>query len=276
MRNDFCSDYLEHAAQRQNHKYIAREPNPKGGWLYFYTQAQLQAYHKGKAQGQFAKSDPYAEARAELAKVAASRIKAKSKKTTVAEAKKELAKVTAKSDSSSKKSKKSGSGSKKSSSKKSKGASSSGSSKSKSGKSSEAKAKASTTAKAASQNASATDAKKMAELQKNYNKLLAKYKFQLESRALKNSKQTIETLKINNKIKDNDVTKHANTAKLMEDLNTKEDGAYGYIQAGTTAYKWAKQGGKVVIKSLDGKNNVTLDPNLRNIESFRADKKKKK
>ena len=51
MRNDFCTDYLEHSAKGKtwtNHKYVAKVKLANDKWYYFYTMNEYQAYLKGK------------------------------------------------------------------------------------------------------------------------------------------------------------------------------------------------------------------------------------
>lgn len=44
---DYNGDpYIEHWGTRNNHKYVARISDGKGGYRYFYTQAQWEAYQK--------------------------------------------------------------------------------------------------------------------------------------------------------------------------------------------------------------------------------------
>lgn len=64
MRNDFCSNYLEHSAKGKtwaNHRYVAKVKLPSGKWFYFYDTNAYQNYLKrqgGGNTGQFAKANP--------------------------------------------------------------------------------------------------------------------------------------------------------------------------------------------------------------------------
>lgn len=64
MRNDFCSNYLEHSAKGKtwaNHRYVAKVKLPSGKWFYFYDANAYQNYLKrqgGGNTGQFAKTNP--------------------------------------------------------------------------------------------------------------------------------------------------------------------------------------------------------------------------
>lgn len=64
MRNDFCSNYLEHSAKGKtwaNHRYVAKVKLPSGKWFYFYDANAYQNYLKrqgGGDTGRFAKANP--------------------------------------------------------------------------------------------------------------------------------------------------------------------------------------------------------------------------
>lgn len=246
MRNDFYTGYLQHAASgssRENHKYIARIGTPNN-YIYFYTQAELDRYKK---TGALPKNRGASSSSSESKSV---------------DVKSNLSKTGA---TKSKSGKSKGSSGKKSS-KASKGASAS---KASSKKAAAAKVEKATTSKA-------TEKNKTDEMKKKYEDVINKYKMALTDKKLASAPKTIENLKMNNNVSDNDVSRHSNTKEFMDSLNKSDEGSYGYVQAGKTAYKWAKQNGQVIIRSLDGKQNVNLDPNLINLQSFRIDKNKKK
>lgn len=307
MRNDFCSNYLEHSAKGttwKNAKYVARVKLSFGKYFYFYDQQKYQNYLKKSSGG----AANRAKAEAELLKEPAKRIVSKSttssgsltgysSKTT--EEKKavtsnlinngkavtptitqkatsdkiEAGKTTAqellerargKSDSSSKKS---GSGSSKSLS--SKSSKSSGTSKSKSSSSKSSGTKEKTTKEKATSSKQTKEKSSKETTSKVTTKKDAKLK--AEERAF-----TSDTLKKLYGVKDSDVNKHETTEKMLENLRSYKDGAFGYIVSGNTTYKWTKENGKIVFKDFKTDKEVSLPSALNNIEEFRTDKKNKK
>lgn len=280
MRNDFCSNYLEHSSKGKawaNHKYVAKIRLSSGKYFYFYDTKTYQNYLKkqGKSsEGQYAKANPnkqIAEEAAKNDKDLATLAKTSIKGTTIEEKTKNitaaissgqskineaLSKSTSSKKSSSSSSKKSSGSSKSSggSSKKSSGSKSSSSSSSKKSKESSAKEKSSKESSA-----------------KTTKTTKAEAKLKAQERAFNSS-----SLKKLYGVKDDEVNKHDSKEKLMDSLNSYKDGSFGYITSGNTTYKWTKENGKIIFKDFKTDKEVTLPSVLNNIEEFRTDKKKKK
>lgn len=299
MRNDFCSNYLEHSAKGttwKNVKYVAKVKLSSGKYFYFYDQQKYQNYLKKRSGG----AANRAKAEAELLKEPARRIVSKSttssgslkdysSKTTEekkavtsnyinngkavtptitqnatsdkietgkTKAQELLERARGKSDSSSKKS---GSGSSKSS----------GTSKSKSSSSKSSGTKEKTTKEKATSSKQTEEKTTKEATSKVTTKKDAKLK--AEERAF-----TSDTLKKLYGVKDSDVNKHETTEKMLENLRSYKDGAFGYIVSGNTTYKWTKENGKIVFKDFKTDKEVSLPSALNNIEEFRTDKKNKK
>ena len=295
MRNDFCSNFLEHSAKGttwKNTKYVGKVRLSSGKYLYFYDQAKYQRYLKSRSgststeptnTGKTVSSETMkknslksyaskttAEKKAatqnyiNAGKAAAASLTSKASSSTVESGKTKmqelLEKARAKADSSSSK-KKSGSSSS-SSSKKSSGSSSK--SKGSSSKSSGTKSTKEATAKtktASTKTAKETTEKTTKTKQKNY----------LPS----NEPISMDTLKKTHNIDDKDVNTHASTSDMMSKLKSYSNGAFGYISAGDKVYKWSKQGGTIVFKDFDSEKEVTLSEALTDIKEFRTDKGKK-
>ena len=298
MRNDFCSNYLEHSAKGKtwaNHRYIAKVKLPSGKMFYFYDNAKYQAYLKNQAKRSAASTGKFTDKTTQEAmrktsskslsnyssksveekkavtksyiesgKAAASSAASKASSETIATGKTKmqelLERANAKAGTSSSKSKGSSSSSSKSksSSSKSKGSSSKSSKSSSSSKSKDATSKSTKAAKETTAKTAKTTTK-------------SDGKYKAEERAF-----TQESLKKLYGVKDKDINKHESTEKLLSTLKSYKDGSFGYVMAGGTTYKWTKQGGNIVFKDFKTDKEVTLSSALKNIEEFRTDKKNKK
>ena len=298
MRNDFCTDYLAHSAKGktwQNHKYIAKHPLGNGFYKYFYTQAELDAFLKKKSGAKVIPSsqigaknyDPNAPKQtstlsASPSNTAAVKQSLSSKNTTTNANKKTASQVTLSEtkdkqatgkaaaekllsqDSSS--TKKKGSGSGKSSSKdstkniakgKGKSGSSSGSKKSGSGSSKE---KSSGTKATKEKAEKTTTTKKQAQ----------------DSTPEKIDPITIDSLK---KAYGSDTETFNGSASEFKShlLEKYDDGAFGYLSAGSKVYKFVIEDGDVILKEYGSNREVSFDNYLKSVKSyqeFQANKKK--
>lgn len=282
MRNDYCSNYLEHSAKGtswKNVKYLKKVPLGNGKFYYIYTQAQLNAYNKRNSQNanNNVLSDKYkAETKKQVLSSAKSledfqregfTVKGRTPAEKTANLKKKIQdgedaikKALEKEESKSKKSKSSGSGS---SGKSSKG-SSGGSSK----KSGSSKSSGSSKEKSASSAKKATAEKTTAKAQTTQNKTENKTPINLD------------TLKKIYGAKDEDVTTHDMSASDFKNkmLSKYDEGSFGYLMAGDKAYKWTIEGGQLVIKDFDTDKDVSFDTYLKDVKQFKefqTNKKKK-
>lgn len=296
MRNDFCSNYLEHSAKGKtwaNHRYVAKVKLPSGKMFYFYDQAKYQNYLK--RQGNIKKttdetsvsimkknsartsnslssysSKTTAEKKAatqsyiNTGKQTVANLSGTASSSTVSAGKTKmqelLEKAKAKATGTSTSSKK-GSGSSASSSKskssKSKGSSSKGSSSSKAAKEGKAASTKAATSKVAKE--------------KTLKEATTKQKVKVEERPFTN-----DALKKLYGVKDTDVNTHSSSKELLDNLKSYKDGAFGYIMAGDKTYKWTKEGGNIVFKDFKTDKEVTLPNALKDIQEFRTDKLKTK
>lgn len=295
MRNDFCSNYLEHSAKGKewaNHKYVAKIKLSSGKWFYFYDTKTYQNYLKrtGGEQkadsGRYAKKDPtnglkvtskglsYSSSMSTASKLSktSSYIAAGKKAASsvsvghgnaqrLAEAgKKKANEILSKAKSSSSSSKKS-SGS--SSSKKSSGTKtgkSSGSSSSKSGSSKKA-AGSSKAAKATKEKT--TTAKTTKENQEQ------------QIRAF----DSAAAMRQMYGVRKDEVSTYDSKDKMLEEMKTYDDGAFGYLTAKNTTYSWEKKDGEIKLIDLNTGEEVSIDEYLndvKSIEAFRTDNKQKK
>lgn len=266
MRNDFCSDYLEHSAKGttwKNVKYKKKVPLGNGKFYYIYTDAQLAAYNKKGSEAANVLSNKERENRKQAAAKAvtiedlARKGFAVSGKTT-AEKTKNLKNSISKGekkiqDALSKSSKKSGSGS--SGSKKS---GSSKGSKGSSGSSGSGKEK-SASKKAASEKKEKTTNKKQ------------RYTTPIN----------MDSLKKIYGVKDEDVATHEMSSSEFKSkmLSKYDEGASGYLMSGDKAYKWSISGGQLILKDFNTDKEVSFDTYLKDSKSFQefqSNKKKKK
>lgn len=295
MRNDFCSNYLEHSAKGKewaNHKYVAKIKLSSGKWFYFYDTKTYQNYLKRTGgepkadSGRYAKKDPtnglkvtskglsYSSSMSTASKLSktSSYIAAGKKAASsvsvghgnaqrLAEAgKKKANEILSKAKSSSSSSKKS-SGS--SSSKKSSGTKtgkSSGSSSSKSGSSKKA-AGSSKAAKATKEKT--TTAKTTKENQEQ------------QIRAFDSAAAMRQMYGVTK----DEVSTYDSKDKMLKEMKTYDDGAFGYLTAKNTTYSWEKKDGEIKLIDLNTGEEVSIDEYLKDvksIEAFRTDNKQKK
>ncbi len=285
MRNDYCSNYLEHSAKGtswKNVQYLKKVPLGNGKFYYIYTQKELDAWNKRNSQDANSKvlSDKY---KAETKKQVLSSgktledlqkegftVKGRTPAEKTANLKKKIQdgedaiKKALEKEEESKSKKSSGSGSSGKSSKGSSGSSSKKSGSSKSSGSSKEK-NASSTKKAATEKATA---KTQATQKKTENKTENKTPINLD------------TLKKIYGAKDEDVSTHDMTAPEFKNkmLSKYDEGSFGYLMAGDKAYKWTIEGGQLVIKDFDTDKDVSFDTYLKDVKQFKefqTNKKKK-
>lgn len=304
MRNDFCSNFLEHSARGttwKNAKYVAKVKLSSGKYFYFYDVRQYQNYLKrrnqvgsNKAQAELS-SQPakrtISSTQGQSSTKSGSSLNGYSSKTT--EEKKKvtadyinIGKTAAATLSSKASNETVSSGKTKaqelleraraksdSSSKKSGSSSSSGSSSksktsgSKSNGGSSSKSKTSKESKASSKQAKEKTVKETANKTKTAK---ADSKLKVEERPF-----TADSLKKIYGIKYDQVNKHESKEKMLEAMKSYKDGSFGYIMAGNKTYKWTKEDGKIVFKDFDTDKEVSLPSALNDIQEFRTDKGKK-
>lgn len=282
MRNDYCSNYLEHSAKGtswKNVKYLKKVPLGNGKFYYIYTQKELDAWNKRNSQNanNNVLSDKYkAETKKQVLSSAKSledlqregfTVKGRTPAEKTANLNKNIKdgedaikKALEKEESKSKKSsssKSSGSG------KSSKGSSGGSSKKSGSSKSSgSSKEKSSASSKKAA--AEKTTAKAQTTQKKTENK----------------TPINLDTLKKIYGAKDEDVTTHDMSASDFKNkmLSKYDEGSFGYLMAGDKAYKWTIEGGQLIIKDFDTDKDVSFDTYLKDVKQFKefqTNKKKK-
>lgn len=283
MRNDYCSNYLEHSAKGtswKNVKYLKKVPLGSGKFYYIYTQKELDAWNKRNSQNanNNVLSDKYkAETKKQVLSSAKSledlqregfTVKGRTPAEKTANLKKNIKDgedaikkaLEKEEESKSKKSKSSGSGSSGKSSKGSSGSSSKKSGSSKSSGSSKEKS-ASSTKKAATEKATS--------------------KTQTTQKKAENKTPiNLDTLKKIYGAKDEDVTTHDMSASDFKNkmLSKYDEGSFGYLMAGDKAYKWTIEGGQLVIKDFDTDKDVSFDTYLKDVKQFKefqTNKKKK-
>jgi len=287
MRNDFCSDYLEHSAKGtswKNVQYLKKVPLGNGKFYYIYTQKELDAWNKRNSQNanNNVLSDKY---KAETKKQVLSSAKSLEdlqregftvKGRTPAEKTANLNKNIKDGEDAIKKAlEKEESKSKKSSSSKSSGSGSSGkSSKGSSGGSS--KKSGSSKSSGSSKEKSASSAKKAA-AEKTTKEVTKKTE---QKKTINNTPINLDTLKKIYGAKDEDITTHDMSASDFKNkmLSKYDEGSFGYLMAGDKAYKWTIEGGQLVIKDFDTDKDVSFDTYLKDVKQFKefqTNKKKK-
>jgi predicted transcriptional regulator len=278
MRNDFCSNYLEHSAKGTTWKkgtgYLKKIPLGNGRYRYIYNQSELSTLNKASKQPINAMSN---KKRNEVKKqvlttssnamntLVKSGMKAKGNTTAekTANLKKSIANgekiINSKLNGASKSSKKGSGGSSKSSKEKNigkaKGSSGSKSSKEKASKEKSAKEKAAKAEKTTKN----TTAKK----ERNTTPI------------------NMDTLKKVYGLKDEDVNSFSGSVSEFKSnmLSKYDEGSFGYLTAGDSTYKWTISGGKLVIKDYNSDKEVSADEYMKDVKEFKefqSNKKKKK
>lgn len=290
MRNDFCSNYLEHSAKGKtwaNHRYVAKVKLPSGKWFYFYDANAYQNYLKrqgGGNTGQFAKANP----NKEMVELAAKNDpnlqnlvkenspektleeKTKAMKSNIENGEKKIQELleNSKGSKSKKKGKGSGSSKKKEATIKAKPVRSSKSSK----KKKDENKKTSKSGKEKKTSNSKEIQKKEEAVKSN----LLNTKMTNEPEKITSKPFTADSLKKTFGIKDTDVNKHKNTSELVSKIKSYDDGSNGYIIAGDKIYKWSKNDGNITFMDYETDKEVTLGSELNNIQEFVINGKKKK
>lgn len=277
MRNDFREHVLEHSAKGttwKNTKYLKKIMGANGKYIYFYNQAQLDAYNKKTSGGMNVLSN---KARENVKKGAMDQVsmqklaqggmiapgktlaqKTKNLNSAISKGSKLIQETLAKQ---SKKSSKSGSGSSKKSS------SIAGKSKGSSGSSSKA-SKAAGSKAASSKAAKATKEKSTAEKS-------TKQETQKQVRAF----DSAAAMKLMYGITDDKVNKYTSKDKMLENMKKYDDNSYGYLTAKNTTYKWEKANGKVKLIDMNTDKEISIDEHLKDVSSiqeFRTDNIKRK
>lgn len=277
MRNDFCSDYLAHSAKGttwKNTKYLKKIMGANGKYIYFYTQAQLDAYNKQTSGSMNVLSN---KARENVKKGAMDQLsmqklaqggmiapgktlaqKTKNLNSAISKGSKLIQETLAKQ---SKKSSKLGSSSSK------KSTSIAGKSKGSSGSSSKA-SKAAGSKAASSKAAKATKEKSTAEKS-------TKQETQKQVRAF----DSAAAMKLMYGITDDKVNKYDSKEKMLENMKKYDDNSYGYLTAKNTTYKWEKTDGKVKLIDMNTDKEISIDEQLKDVSSiqeFRTDNIKRK
>lgn len=291
MRNDFCSNYLEHSAKGKtwaNHRYVAKVKLPSGKWFYFYDANAYQNYLKrqgGGNAGQFAKANP----NKEMVELAAKNDpnlqnlvkekssektleeKTKAMKTNIENGEKKIQELleNTKGSKSKKKGKGGGSSKKKEATIKAKPVRSSKSSK----KKDENKKTSKSGKEKKTSNSKEKQTQKKEEAVKNN---LLNNKTTNEPEKTTSKPFTADSLKKTFGIKDTDVNKHKNTSELVSKIKSYDDGSNGYIIAGDKIYKWSKNDGNITFMDYETDKEVTLGSELNNIQEFVINGKKKK
>lgn len=291
MRNDFCSNYLEHSAKGKtwaNHRYVAKVKLTSGKWFYFYDANAYQNYLKrqgGGDPGRFAKANP----NKEMVELAAKNDpnlqnlvkenspektleeKTKAMKSNIENGEKKIQELleNSKGSKSKKKGKGSGSSKKKEATIKAKPVRSSKSSK----KKDENKKTSKSGKEKKTSNSKEKQTQKKEEAVKNN---LLNTKTTNEPENITSKPFTADSLKKTFGIKDTDVNKHKNTSELVSKIKSYDDGSNGYIIAGDKIYKWSKNDGNITFMDYETDKEVTLGSELNNIQEFVINGKKKK
>lgn len=277
MRNDFREHVLEHSAKGttwKNTKYLKKVMGANGKYIYFYNQAQLDAYNKktsgsmnvlsNKARENVKKGSMDQVSMQKLAQggmIAPGKTlaqKTKNLNSAISKGSKLIQETLAKQ---SKKSSKSGSGSSKKSS------SIAGKSKGSSGSSS--KASKATGSKAASSKASKA-AKEKSTAEKS-----TKQETQKQVRAF----DSAAAMKLMYGITDDKVNKYDSKEKMLENMKKYDDNSYGYLTAKNTTYKWEKTDGQIKLIDMNTDKEISVDEYLKDVSSiqeFRTDNIKRK
>lgn len=276
MRNDFREHVLEHSAKGttwKNTKYLKKIMGANGKYIYFYSQAQLDAYNKKTSGSINVMSN---KARENVAKGAMDQLpmqklaqggmiapgktlaqKTKNLNSAISKGSKLIQEALAKQ---SKKSSKSGSGS-------SKKSSIAGKSKGSSGSSSKA-SKAAGSKAASSKAAKATKEKSTAEKS-------TKQETQKQVRAF----DSAAAMKLMYGITDDKVNKYDSKEKMLENMKKYDDNSYGYLTAKNTTYKWEKTDGQIKLIDMNTDKEISADEYLKDVSSiqeFRTDNIKRK
>lgn len=277
MRNDFREHVLEHSAKGttwKNTKYLKKIMGANGKYIYFYSQAELDAYNKktsgsinvlsNKARENVAKGAMDQLSMQKLAQggmIAPGKTlaqKTKNLNSAISKGSKLIQETLAKQ---SKKSSKSGSGSsKKSSSIAGKSKGSSGSS-SKSSKAAGSKAASSKVAKATKEKSTAEKS--------------TKQETQKQVRAF----DSAAAMKLMYGITDDKVNKYDSKEKMLENMKKYDDNSYGYLTAKNTTYKWEKTDGQIKLIDMNTDKEISADEYLKDVSSiqeFRTDNIKRK
>ena len=266
MRNDFKEHVLEHSAKGttwKNTKYLKKVMGANGKYIYFYTQAQLDAYNKKTSGSINVMSN---KARENVAKGAMDQVsmqklaqggmiapgktlaqKTKNLNSAISKGSKLIQETLAKQ---SKKSSKSGSGSSGSSSKASKATGS--------------KAASSKAAKTAKEKSTAEKTQKT-----------TKQETQKQVRAF----DSAAAMKLMYGITDDKVNKYTSKDKMLENMKKYDDNSYGYLTAKNTTYKWEKTNGAVKLIDMNTDKEISIDERLKDVSSiqeFRTDNIKRK
>ena len=290
MRNDFCSNYLEHSAKGKtwaNHRYVAKVKLPSGKWFYFYDANAYQNYLKrqgGGNTGQFAKANP----NKEMVELAAKNDpnlqnlvkenspektleeKTKAMKSNIENGEKKIQELleNTKGSKSKKKGKGGGSSKKKEATIKAKPVRSS--------KSSKKKDENKKTSKSGKEKKTSNKEKQTQKKEEAVKNNLLNTKTTNEPEKITSKPFTADSLKKTFGIKDTDVNKHKNTSELVSKIKSYDDGSNGYIIAGDKIYKWSKNDGKITFMDYETDKEVTLGSELNNIQEFVINGKKKK
>lgn len=277
MRNDFREHVLEHSAKGttwKNTKYLKKIMGANGKYIYFYNQAQLDAYNKKTSGSINVMSN---KARENVAKGAMDQLsmqklaqggmiapgktlaqKTKNLNSAISKGSKLIQETLAKQSS---KSSKSGSSSSKKSS------SIAGKSKGSSGSSSKA-SKAAGSKAASSKAAKATKEKSTAEKS-------TKQETQKQVRAF----DSAAAMKLMYGITDDKVNKYDSKEKMLENMKKYDDNSYGYLTAKNTTYKWEKTDGQIKLIDMNTDKEISADEYLKDVSSiqeFRTDNIKRK
>lgn len=277
MRNDFREHVLEHSAKGttwKNTKYLKKIMGANGKYIYFYSQAQLDAYNKKTSGSINVMSN---KARENVAKGAMDQVsmqklaqggmiapgktlaqKTKNLNSAISKGSKLIQETLAKQ---SKKSSKLGSSSSK------KSTSIAGKSKGSSGSSSKA-SKAAGSKAASSKAAKATKEKSTAEKS-------TKQETQKQVRAF----DSAAAMKLMYGITDDKVNKYDSKEKMLENMKKYDDNSYGYLTAKNTTYKWEKTDGKIKLIDMNTDKEISADEYLKDVSSiqeFRTDNIKRK
>ena len=290
MRNDFCSNYLEHSAKGKtwaNHRYVAKVKLPSGKWFYFYDANAYQNYLKrqgGGNTGQFAKANP----NKEMVELAAKNDpnlqnlvkenspektleeKTKAMKSNIENGEKKIQELleNSKGSKSKKKGKGSGSSKKKEATIKAKPVRSS--------KTSKKKDENKKTSKSGKEKKTPNKEKQTQKKEEAVKNNLLNTKTTNEPEKITSKPFTADSLKKTFGIKDTDVNKHKNTSELVSKIKSYDDGSNGYIIAGDKIYKWSKNDGNITFMDYETDKEVTLGSELNNIQEFVINGKKKK
>ena len=290
MRNDFCSNYLEHSAKGKtwaNHRYVAKVKLPSGKWFYFYDANAYQNYLKrqgGGDPGRFAKANP----NKEMVELAAKNDpnlqnlvkenspektleeKTKAMKSNIENGEKKIQEIleNTKGSKSKKNGKGGGSSKKKEATIKAKPVRSS--------KSSKKKDENKKTSKSGKEKKTSNKEKQTQKKEEAVKNNLLNNKTTNEPEKTTSKPFTADSLKKTFGIKDTDVNKHKNTSELVSKIKSYDDGSNGYIIAGDKIYKWSKNDGNITFMDYETDKEVTLGSELNNIQEFVINGKKKK